>query len=193
MLNIDTERLGQSLKTLNHANDAIDEACRILSKVTTHQDWGCKERTQLNRYIEEYQKSAKKLKKRTENFVKATKDATRKFEQSEKDIAKLFPSVDDAIAKALSGGFPTMTSNSPAGNVNLQGLGTGLKTDFMKNVISGKWNASSTWAGLVESLSSSSKVQETKKVISQLFHESASAVTAGNAELTVIRLKDIEL
>ena len=102
VLDIETERLQEMMRMLGSAVDEIDHAAERLRQITTHNDWGCKERNIINNYSTENRNNALKLQTDCRNFSNAVHQVVGEFVEGEKSISGLFPSVDGPLAKILS-------------------------------------------------------------------------------------------
>lgn len=112
MINVDTDRLKEMVRTLDSANRRIDEATNVLMQITTHNNWGCAERHQINDYILQSRKMIQELQGRSDNFYNAMDQLAGQFVETENDIGNMFHNLESVISKILQ-----TTVISVAGNV----------------------------------------------------------------------------
>lgn len=102
MINIDTDHLQDLMAVLQSASDNIDSAAEKLLSITTHNEWGCKERVAINDYILENRNMIKVLQDQCSSFCSTAKIATEEFIETEKSIAELFPGIEGKLGAILS-------------------------------------------------------------------------------------------
>lgn len=102
MINLDTDQLKSLLAQLESANNQIDEAMSLLQRVTTHTNWGCSERAQINERILQNRQQMQRIQQDSESFLCTTRAVADDFCATENDISSWFSSVDEAIAKVMN-------------------------------------------------------------------------------------------
>ena len=107
MIYFETERLTQMMSAVDAANEQIDTAAVKLQKITTHEDWGCKERHQINEMITEIHKHVKTLQSSNRSFTAAVRRGVDGFLEKEKALSSLFETVE-----AVLGGFFSATGST---------------------------------------------------------------------------------
>lgn len=124
MIYLDTDRLQQMVGTLEAANHRIDEATDILMRITTHDDWGCAERHQINDYILKNKNMIQQLQSISGGFYNIMKQVAAEFIETESNIGNLFSDLENVLGKTLSvvvnsvgGAVTTGTIVENAGNL----------------------------------------------------------------------------
>lgn len=102
MISIDTEMMQQLVNGCSTANDAIEEAVASLMGVTSHKDWGCKEKTAIDEYTITNKKKVQELQECSTNFLRALRTVTHDFESAENTLADMASNVDASIGEAIS-------------------------------------------------------------------------------------------
>ena len=175
MIYIDTERLQSVMLTLENANQAIDEANQLLMQITTHNDWGCKERHAINDYVLNCRKEIQVLQQNSESFYRTSKSVADEFLETETGISRLFESVEGVLAKAISANVPQMVTKVPG---TLQSVGHIAKEIFENRTegfpasdISGIWEkvegAFGEGKGVGGFRGTSKDVDDPKKILEQ--------------------------
>jgi hypothetical protein len=109
MISVDTDVLKQLASLARTSNDEINAAVSVLNQVTTHNDWGCKERTQINEYITENKTKMKRIQESSSSFFKVITDMSNEFESVEKGLPSLISDVDSILGDIIS--IPTISSS----------------------------------------------------------------------------------
>lgn len=140
MIYIDTERLQEALSALESANNGIDEASHYLLQMTTHNNWGCRERSNINAYIREFRSEIRKLQENCNRFYQTTRSVSDEFIDSENGILNLFSSVEAMISKFLAMGnvWYNPVTVVPAASI----LNDMISNDYTLSPI---WNLSDMW------------------------------------------------
>lgn len=132
MIDIDTERLYNLVDMLSVANERIDEAAALLMQITTHHDWGCKERYVINDDILDNRKNIQRLQEDGHSFLAAVKMVANEFSDTENSISEMFSTLEGMISRILANPVSSKFTNFPhvdldvgklAGNI---GLTTGV-------------------------------------------------------------------
>lgn len=102
MISIDTALLRELVSASSVANDAIDNAVDALNRVSTHNDWGCKEKYAINEYAITNRNKIKQLQENSRGFLNVITQVSNEFEASEKSILDMFSSVESIISEVIS-------------------------------------------------------------------------------------------
>lgn len=102
MISIDTALLRELVSASSVANDAIDNAVDALNRVSTHNDWGCKEKYAINEYAITNRNKIKQLQENSRGFLNVITQVSNEFETSENSIINLFSSVESLLSGMLS-------------------------------------------------------------------------------------------
>lgn len=117
MISVDTEQIKQLASIARTSNDAINDAMNALNQVTTHNDWGCRERTQLNEYIQKNKTKMKQIQEASSNYLRVISDVAGEFETVEREIPNLFESVEGVISQIIGVVTPTTIISKKALNI----------------------------------------------------------------------------
>lgn len=101
MISIDTSTLQQLAQAAGTANDAIEQAMEILNRISSHNDWSCKEKDAINDYTTNNKKRARQLHENALSYLNAVKCITHDFENAETGISDMFSSVESLLAGVL--------------------------------------------------------------------------------------------
>lgn len=101
VIDIDTLIFKGLVSAASVANDAIDNAVDALNRVSTHNDWGCKEKTAINEYAITNKNKIKKLQENSRGFLNVITQVSNEFETSENSILDMFSSVEILLSGAL--------------------------------------------------------------------------------------------
>ena len=88
--------------SIDTANNAIDNAVDALNRVSTHNDWGCKEKYAINEYAITNRNKIKQLQENSRGFLNVITQVSNEFETSENSIIDLFSSVESLLSGMLS-------------------------------------------------------------------------------------------
>ena len=102
MIYIDTDHLQTLVLNLETANRQIDEATNLLLQITTHENWGCAERVQINEYILENRKMIQNLQSKATAFHNIVKQVTDEFVETEDSIGNMFGQLESMLAQFMS-------------------------------------------------------------------------------------------
>ena len=102
MISIDTALLRELVSASSVANNAIDNAVDALNRVSTHNDWGCKEKYAINEYAITNRNKIKQLQENSRGFLNVITQVSNEFETSENSIIDLFSSVESLLSGMLS-------------------------------------------------------------------------------------------
>ena len=101
MLDINTESLKQMASIAASANMEIEQAMELLNRITSHNDWCCSERYQINEGIQSCRSKALEIKDSSEGFLRAIRVVMGEFLEKEAGIVRLFENVEGVIKRAL--------------------------------------------------------------------------------------------
>lgn len=130
MIYLDTDRLRQMVSTLESANQRIDEATEVLMQITTHDDWGCAERHQINEYILKCRNNIQQLQSTGGSFNNIMKQVAEEFIETENNISSLFAGLEGVLSQTLS-----VVVNCMSGAVSLDTV-INSAANMTENVIS---------------------------------------------------------
>lgn len=102
MISIDTEIMRQLASACSAANDSIDEAVDILNRVTSHNDWGCKERDSINEYTNQNKAKIRALQEKSRGFLSVLTSVSHDFENAESSISDMFSSLESVLGDVIS-------------------------------------------------------------------------------------------
>lgn len=102
MILIDTEVIKQLSAAAQSATAELESASQILSQITTHNDWGCKERETINAYIINNRKKMQDLMESSKNFTGALGQIAEEFVNTENSISDMFAGVENILRPILS-------------------------------------------------------------------------------------------
>jgi len=84
------------------ANDTIQEAAELLNQISSHYDWCCAEKTEIDEWIANIKKRMHILQEHSCGYLSAVKTAMETLEQTENVLVNRFPDMDKAIAAVIS-------------------------------------------------------------------------------------------
>lgn len=102
MISIDTTVMRDLVAVTKSANEAISNATDLLDRISTHNDWACKEKNAINDYTITNRKQIHTIQEDFAAFLNAISAATAEIEDSENSIADMFSSVESLLANILS-------------------------------------------------------------------------------------------
>ena len=102
MIDIDTEALQNITAVLEQAAGSIDEAANQLMQITTHENWGCAEKVQINDYALTCRGQIQKLQTVSQNFCQIIREVSQDFVDTEASISGMFENVEKLISEILS-------------------------------------------------------------------------------------------
>ena len=112
MIHIHTDELLAAVGSLRAAAGGVTDAAGFLLKITSHNDWTCKERFAINEKAMNLRNDITRLQQDAEQYLAAATAAANDFVAEENGVKALFPGVEAMIAKLLS---LTDTGNSSSG------------------------------------------------------------------------------
>ena len=102
MIQIDTDVLKQLSVNAKSATDELITAGQILNQITTHNDWGCRERYTINEQILTIRKNMLRIGEYSNSFTNIITQVTDDFLIEEKKVAEMFEELESMIAGILS-------------------------------------------------------------------------------------------
>ncbi len=102
MIEIDTQTLRSLANACANANNEIQNAVTQLTNITTHNDWGCKEKDAINNYTTTNKKKILQLQECSASFLNTLNQVTRDFENLEKEISNRMKEVDSNISQTIT-------------------------------------------------------------------------------------------
>jgi hypothetical protein len=131
MIKIETDSMKDMVSLVDAANSEIDNVVELMGRVTTHDDWGCPERTEINEAISSAKNLVKVLQESNHGFLYAVQQALNEFLNKESGISKLFEGVEEFLKKALGIPVPSIVTGGISGAVG------GAVSDLLKNIPNG--------------------------------------------------------
>jgi hypothetical protein len=107
IIDVNPQTITGIAQTIANAYGEVEEAARILTSITEHNNWNCKERDAINDYTRSNAQEILKISEKSGNFANVMKV-----------VAEMFTSVESIIASMLTIqpiGSGTTTSNIPEG------------------------------------------------------------------------------
>lgn len=102
MISIDTSIMRNLVTASSTANNAITDAMEVLNRISTHNDWACKEKDAINEYTNTNKNRIRQLQENSSSFLNAITGAATEFEETETSISDMFSSVESMISNILS-------------------------------------------------------------------------------------------
>ena len=118
IIDVNPQTITGIAQTIANAYGEVEEAARILTSITEHNNWNCKERDAINDYTRSNAQEILKISEKSGNFANVMKEVAENFTTDEKNISEMFTSVESIIASMLTIqpiGSGTTTSNIPEG------------------------------------------------------------------------------
>lgn len=124
IISINPETVSTVAGNINNAYSAVEDAKKVLQSITTHNDWACKERDDINDYILLCKRNVNDAYDSAQRFAGIMQNIASDFSSEEKQIASMFQSVDSIISEVLSiTPFNNVITNLPPAGLNT-GVGT---------------------------------------------------------------------
>lgn len=102
LISINTEVLASVAALARSINEEINEISAIMNRVTTHDDWNCKERDGINEDIVQNRNMQKSIQNMSENFATLLTDIADRFLEAERTLPNKFQRIDAIIGTAIS-------------------------------------------------------------------------------------------
>lgn len=102
LISINTEVLASVAALARSINEEINEISAIMNRVTTHDDWNCKERDGINDAIVENRNMQTTVQNMSENFAALLTDIADRFLEAEKTLPNKFQGIDAILGTAIS-------------------------------------------------------------------------------------------
>ena len=102
MISIDTEIMRQLVLACSAANDSINDAVDVLNRVTSHNDWGCKERNSINEYTNQNKVRIRALQEKSKSFLNTLTAVSHDFENAETSISDMFSSLEGLLGSVIA-------------------------------------------------------------------------------------------
>ena len=118
IIDVNPQTITGIAQTIANAYGEVEEAARILTSITEHNNWNCNERDAINDYTRSNAQEILKISEKSGNFANVMKVVAENFTTDEKNISEMFTSVESIIASMLTIqpiGSGTTTSNIPEG------------------------------------------------------------------------------
>ena len=72
MISIDTSIMRNLVIASTNANNAITDAMEVLNRISTHNDWACKEKDAINEYTNTNKNRIRQLQENSSSFLNAS-------------------------------------------------------------------------------------------------------------------------
>ena len=112
MIHIHTDELLAAVSSLRAANGEVEHASQHLQRITTHNDWTCKERYTINENAQNLRTGIQRLQEDTERYLQAASNAADAFVSEENGVKAMFVGVESIIGKLLSIGGSSIHQGS---------------------------------------------------------------------------------
>lgn len=149
MISIDTSIMRNLVTASTAANNAITDAVEVLNRISTHNDWACKEKDAINDYTNTNKNQIRQLQEFSNSFLNAITGAATEFEETETSISDMFSSVESMISNILSISTVTSETNgeplkrgTPAADFP-SGFSNIIK-NFLKDIVPQAWQEDCT-------------------------------------------------
>lgn len=114
ILDIDTALMRQVVSAAATASGAVDNATDALSRISVHNDWGCREKTAINQNAATCRAKIQQLQENANAFLNNVRLAADEFDETENSISSWFSQLESVLADAIAvpiGGAALPTSN----------------------------------------------------------------------------------
>lgn len=111
MISIDTDALIQAAQAARSAASQLQTASELLNRITTHDDWGCRERVTINEYIQSSRNMMNHLEISVMSFMDIITQVAREFVEAECGISDMFEGVESLLGNILSTGAGTVSAS----------------------------------------------------------------------------------
>ena len=102
IIDVNPQTITEIAQTIANAYGEVEEAARILTSITEHNNWNCKERDAINDYTQSNAREILKISEKSGNFANVMKTVAENFTTDEKNISEMFTSVESMIGSILS-------------------------------------------------------------------------------------------
>lgn len=102
IIDVNPQTITGIAQTIANAYGEVEEAARILTSITEHNNWNCKERDAINDYTQSNAREILKISEKSGNFANVMKTVAENFTTDEKNISEMFTSVESMIGSILS-------------------------------------------------------------------------------------------
>lgn len=102
MISIDTDALVQAAQAARSAAAQLQTASELLNRITTHDDWGCRERLIINEYIQSSRNMLNHLEFSAMSFTDIITQVAQGFVEAECGISDMFEGVESLLGNILS-------------------------------------------------------------------------------------------
>lgn len=151
MIQIDTDVLKELAVTAKSAANELESATQLLNQITTHNDWGCKERVVINEAIQKIKNNMKVLRESSDGFMNAAIHIAEEFVQTERKIPEMFEGLEALIGEILNVGSPLIFGTPGFG----QQSGSEQMSEILEDALSSPSHTghnSSFWDNIFEPL-----------------------------------------
>lgn len=102
IISLNTEKMNELANLATHFSSELSQACSCLTPVTTHDDWNCAERDNINEVIHMTKKCAEDLTDCSQSFSSSVIKAADSFTQLETRNPQALMELQSALSKSLA-------------------------------------------------------------------------------------------
>ena len=88
IIDVNPQTITGIAQTIANAYGEVEEAVRILTSITEHNNWNCKERDAINDYTRSNAQEILKISEKSGNFANVMKTVAENFTTDEKNISE---------------------------------------------------------------------------------------------------------
>ena len=89
IIDVNPQTITGIAQTIANAYGEVEEAARILTSITEHNNWNCKERDAINDYTRSNAQEILKISEKSGNFANVMKMVAENFTTDEKNISEM--------------------------------------------------------------------------------------------------------
>ena len=89
IIDVNPQTITEIAQTIANAYGEVEEAARILTSITEHNNWNCKERDAINDYTRSNAQEILKISEKSGNFANVMKTVAENFTTDEKNISEM--------------------------------------------------------------------------------------------------------
>lgn len=102
IISVDTELMNEMATLASNANSELDICIAILTAITSHNDWNCKERDAINDNIATVKKNAGMLKENMDIFASSVRQIADQFRTFEGTMLQQFQGAESSFGQTIS-------------------------------------------------------------------------------------------
>ena len=120
IIDVNPQTITGIAQTIANAYGEVEEAARILTSITEHNNWNCKERDAINDYTRSNAQEILKISEKSGNFANVMKVVAENFTTDEKNISEMFTS--GTTTSNIPEGVMPINKSIGAGDINLSSV-----------------------------------------------------------------------